>query len=141
MNIFDITESLSLDGMLVITCEKPRVGGWSIGLKLPPRGPMTQATREKIGAGNKGKIRSAETRAKISAANKGHVSDEARAKISAALRGRSVKGEIMTPWGKYDSYGMAKDCLTMLGIKSSNNIIFRGLKTDPENYYHIKEAK
>ena len=141
MNLF-ATPMLSADPSRVTTCEKPRVGGWSIGLKLPPRGPMAQATREKIGAGNKGKIRSAEARAKIAAVNIGRpVSAETRAKISAINRGRSLKGEIMTPWGKYYSVSMAKDCGIMLGVKNSDSKINRGLKTDTKNYYYIKETK
>jgi hypothetical protein len=69
------------------------------------------------------------------------LSAEHRAKISAAMRGRSVKGEIMTPWGKYHSSTMARDCGIMLGVKNTDNKISLGLKTDSENYYYLKETK
>jgi len=104
MNLFNSTESLSLDGVLVITCEKPTVG-WAKGLKLGP------------------------------------LSAEHRANISAAMRGQSVKGEIMTPWGKFYSSTMARDCGTMLGIKNSEGKVTKGLKADSENYYYVKDTK
>ena len=69
------------------------------------------------------------------------LSAEHRANISAALRGRSVKGEIMTPWGKFNSSTMARDCGDMLGIKNSQGKVTLGLRTDPENYYYIKDTK
>ena len=106
MNFFMSPESSSLDGVRVITCEKPKRSAWSAGLKLWP------------------------------------LSAEHRANISAALRGRSVKGEIMTPWGKYHSSNMAKDCGTMLGVTQPVKKIALGLITDPENYYYIpKDTK
>ena len=105
MNFFMSPESSSLDGVRVITCEKPKRSAWSAGLKLWP------------------------------------LSAEHRANISAALRGRSVKGEIMTPWGKFNSSTMARDCGHMLGIKNPNSKVTLGLRTDPENYYYIKDTK
>ena len=142
MNLFNNFESLSLDGMLVITCERSRVG-WNRGLKLGPRGrPMSDEHRAKIGAGNRGKTLSAEHAAAIRARNVGRThSAETRAKMAAANTGRSLKGEIMTPWGKYNSSIMARECGNMLGIKNTKNKITLGLKTDPENYYYIKAAK
>jgi len=69
------------------------------------------------------------------------LSAEHRANISAAMRGQSVKGEIMTPWGKFYSSTMARDCGTMLGIKNSEGKVTKGLKADSENYYYVKDTK
>jgi len=119
MNIFDITESLSLDGMLVITCEKPTVS-WRKGLKLgpihsdetrakmsaakkgQPRAPRSAEHIAKLTAANTGRIRSAETRAKISAANKGRLKGplpaETRAKISTVLSKTIYNGLTVREW-------------------------------------------
>ena len=128
--------------MLVITCEKSRVG-WCKGLKLGPRvRPMSDEHRANIGAGNRGKTLSAEHVAAIRAGNVGRThSAETRAKNSASNRGRSKNGEMMTPWGKYNSSVMARECGILLGIKNTIKKIALGLKEDPENYYYIKAAK
>ena len=182
MNMFNSPESSSLDGVRVITCEKPRVG-WNRG--LTPSDQHRASISAALRGRKKARIHSAETRAKMSAAKTGRIqSAETRAKISAAKGARylglsmaewgevfnqpkdriiyqlktyghldyvgqkqkpghkpGMKGEIMTPWGKFNSPGMAKDCLAMLGIPNPYSKIAVGLRTDPENYYYIKEAK
>ena len=60
----------------------------SIAHKDIKKGPHSDETRAKIGAGNKGKLCTDETKAKISAANKGRIlSDETKAKLSTAKTG------------------------------------------------------
>ena len=102
MNLFNSTESLSLDGMLVITCERSRVA-WNRGLKKALFMPASAETRAKMSAARKGvKVgptgpKSAEHRAKLSAALKGRPtgpkSAEHLAKIGAALKGRIRSAE------------------------------------------------
>jgi group I intron endonuclease len=54
-------------------------------------GPCSEATKAKISAGNKGRVRSPELRAAIGAAQKGRkVSEETRAKMSAAHKGQKM---------------------------------------------------
>lgn len=84
--------------------------GGSSGNRGRKRGSMPQETRDKIGAANRGKSKSAEARAKMSAAHlerlhlrpRGPMSEATKAKIAAVLTGRKGisnggKGRQRTP--------------------------------------------
>ena len=97
--MFNSTESLSLDGMLVITCEKSRVA-WNRGFdQLDPD------TRQRVTAMNRSRVISSTTRARQSKANAG-VDRLANAGIDRTTI-NTQKKECSTPFGCFRSAGEA----------------------------------
>jgi hypothetical protein len=83
---------------------------------------------------NKGKVRSDEFRAKVSAARKGKsISEEHRI----ALRQSNMK-PIMTPLGEFSCQAAAAEAY---GFKNKNAIRYRMKKFPTEYYYINKDAK
>jgi hypothetical protein len=120
---------------------------------------VSDETRARSSAANKGKTVSAETRAKRSAALKGRKrTAEARAKASVSLRGKpkSVGGRvsiaqsnqarfskpIMTPTGVFPSLKSASEWAVANGLVNARQKILAWLVTHPDQFYYVpKDTK
>ena len=116
----------------------------------------SKETCAKMSATLKGRIVSEETRAKMSAARKGKPvhSDKSRAKMSAARKGKPIHSDksrakisaekcksIITPYGQFPSRLAALKHMKQIGILNAAYKLFNFLKTDPDQYYYIKECQ
>lgn len=118
-------------------------GGDGSGKKLTP------AQKKKIGDANRGKVRSAETRARLSAAHKGYKhTPEQTAKIAAANRGRKQSEEVLRRrrGRKMSSEAVAKSAEARRGQQRSPEVRAKmrashlGKRLAPEHAANIAKA-